>query len=153
MAETRLLVPLDGSTASDSALQKAVAVARQEKDAVVDLLHVIDTRQYNLGLMQGGDVDGRVLYNVEQRAEQELNDLAKPLQDEGLNVRVHLRFGSPRAVIAMDAPTDYASTLIMLGRSTKKVMARLFLGSVASFVLENAPCDVLIVAEPTGRKK
>lgn len=147
----RLLVALDGSDASSVALQKAVELA-QETQAGLDLLHVIDTRQYSVNMTAAGDVDGHVLYNAEQTAEAQLKDLAKPLQDQGLDVKVHLRFGSPRTVIAYDAPKDYGTTFIVLGRSSKKMVTRMFIGSVASFVVENAPCDVLIVTNPGAKQ-
>ncbi|WP_179394390.1 universal stress protein [Lacticaseibacillus absianus] len=143
----RLLVALDGSEASDQALAKAVAIA-QARGCGIDLLHVIDTRQYHMGLASTTGVDGKILYNAEQRAEAELTDIATPLQAQGLDVAIHLRFGSRRSVLAYDAPKDYQTSLIVLGRSSKKMVTRMFIGSVASFVVENAPCDVLIVANP-----
>ncbi|WP_125703936.1 universal stress protein [Lacticaseibacillus daqingensis] len=145
----RILVALDGSQAADTALAKAVAIA-QDRGVGIDLLHVIDTRQYHIGFNQTVGVDGTVLYNAEQSAEAELRDIAKPLLAQGIDVAIHLRFGSPRSVIARDAPRDYKTALIILGRSSKKLVSRMFIGSVASFVVENAPCDVLIVANPAA---
>lgn len=147
MLKTRILVALDGSPAGAAALEKAAALAAVD-DVELDLLYVIDTRSYNVGFAQQPDVDGTILYNAETRAEIELEEQAAPLRKRGLKVNVHLRFGNPRTVIALDAPRDYHSSLIILGRASKRLAARMFIGSVASFVTENAPCDVLIVAAP-----
>ncbi|WP_407895037.1 universal stress protein [Lacticaseibacillus sp. N501-2] len=143
----RVLVAIDGSEASDRALAKAVTIAK-EREWGLDLLHVIDTRQYTAGFGQTGTVDGKLLYNAEQTAEAQLEDLIKPLIAQGIDAKPHIRFGSPRAVVAVDAPKDYNTGLIVIGRSSKKLVSRMFIGSVASFVVENAPCDVLIVANP-----
>ncbi|MFD1432981.1 universal stress protein [Lacticaseibacillus yichunensis] len=143
----RILVAEDGSSAAHAALERAVAIVK-DRGGAIDLLHVIDTRQYSVSLGEGADVSGKVLYNAEQRAEVALTDMAEPLRKEGLRVNIHLRFGSPRSVVAYDAPKDYETTLIILGRSSKRLVSRMFIGSVAGFVVENAPCDVLIVANP-----
>lgn len=140
----RILVAYDGSPAAGKAVATAQAIAAQE-DVVIDLLYVIDTRSYHVGLYQQPDVDGTILYNTETRAELELDEQAKKLQAQGLTVAYHLRFGNPRTVIALDFPQEYHSSLIILGRATKHAATRMFMGSVASFVTENAPCDVLIV--------
>lgn len=138
---------MDGAAAGLAALDKAAALAAGE-DVQLDLLYVIDTRSYNVGFDQQPDVDGTILYNAENRAELELEEQAKPLRERGIKVKTHLRFGNPRTVLAIDAPRDYHSSLIILGRANKRLASRMFIGSVASFVTENAPCDVLIVAAP-----
>ncbi|MFD1440461.1 universal stress protein [Lacticaseibacillus hegangensis] len=149
MTKDRILVAFDGSAAGVAALEKAVAITEMD-DASIDLLYVIDTRSYQVGFAQQPDVDGTILYNAETRAEIELEEQAKPLRARGIEVRTHLRFGNPRTVVALDAPKDYDSSLIILGRSSKRLTSRMFIGSVASFVTENAPCDVLIVANPNA---
>lgn len=150
MTADRILVAIDDSAASQAALARAVAEA-QARDTSLDLCHVIDTRQYNLSFTQGGDVDGEIIYNAQERALVMLEDLAKPLEKAGVRVNIHVRFGSPRSVIALDMPNDYHTTLIVVGRSTKKMMSRMFIGSVAAFVVANAQCDVLVVANPEAR--
>ncbi|WP_390407697.1 universal stress protein [Lacticaseibacillus jixiensis] len=147
MSHDRILVAIDGSDSSDSALQRATAIA-QERGWGIDVLHVIDTRQYGAGFGQVGGVDGRLLYEAEQHAEQDLDAVLKPLLAQGIDAKPHIRFGSPRSVIAIDAVRDYQTSLIVIGRSSKKLVSRMFIGSVASFVVENAACDVLIVANP-----
>lgn len=146
MDNKRILVAIDGSDSSTNALNKATAIAK-ERQWGIDVLHVIDTRQYAAGFASGG-VDGKLLYNAEQRAEVELEAVVTPMQAAGIDAKPHIRFGSPRSVIAIDAVRDYHTGLIVIGRSSKKLVSRMFIGSVASFVVENAACDVLIVANP-----
>ena len=74
----RILVAYDGSPAAGQAVKTAQAIATRE-DVVIDLLYVIDTRSYHVGLYQQPDVDGTILYNAETRAELELDEQAKPL--------------------------------------------------------------------------
>ncbi|WP_461214953.1 universal stress protein [Lacticaseibacillus sp. GG6-2] len=151
MSDTRILVATDGSDSSAVALQKAAMIALDEGWGI-DLLNVIDTRQYTAGFGQTGSVDGKLLYDAEQRAQKHLDDLLQPLIAQGIDAKPHLRFGSPRSVIAFDAVKDYHTGLVVIGRSSKKLVSRMFIGSVASFVVENAACDVLIVANPDVAK-
>lgn len=144
MMTNRIVVAYDGSPAAHRAALTAVSLAQQE-GASVDLLYVIDTRAYRVGIYQQPDVDGTILYNAETRAELILDEEAQALRKLGVNAAYHLRFGNPRTVIALDFTRDYHPQLIILGRTSKRVASRMFMGSVASFVTENAPCDVLIV--------
>ncbi|MFD1484572.1 universal stress protein [Lacticaseibacillus baoqingensis] len=149
MTTKRILVALDGSEAADRALARAVGIAKEQAWGI-DLLQVIDTRQYTSAFGQTGSVDGKLLHESEQRVEKHLQEITAPLAATGLDIKPHIRFGSPRAVIAFDATKDYQTGLIVIGRSSKKMVTRMFIGSVASFVVENAPCDVLIVANPNA---
>ncbi|MCI2032408.1 MAG: universal stress protein [Lactobacillus sp.] len=149
MATQRILVALDGSEAADHALARAVNIAK-EQGWGIDLLQVIDTRQYTLTFGQTGAVDGKLLHETEQQIKHHLDQVVAPLVAKGLKVTPHIRFGSPRSVIAFDATKDYGTSLVVIGRSSKKMVTRMFIGSVASFVVENAPCDVLIVANPNA---
>ncbi len=44
----------------------------------------------------------------------------------------------------VDAAVEYDVNLIIVGTGEKGVIARFFQGSVSRFVLDNAPCSVLV---------
>ena len=91
-------------------------------------------------------ISGDVVYQLVQDAEEKLAKYQELAQNEGAkDVNIHVRFGSPKTVIARDFPADHGNELIMLGKSGLNTLERLLVGSVASFVVQNAKTDVLII--------
>ena len=66
-----ILVPMDGSKESELALGRAVAVAKRNGKAHIDVLNVIDTRAmaYNFAGMS----DGSIAYQLVDKSKQYLN--------------------------------------------------------------------------------
>ena len=60
------------------------------------------------------------------------------------NVSVHLRFGNPKDVIVNDFQPEYHNDLIIVGSTGKNLFQRIIVGSVASYVVRAAKCDVLM---------
>ena len=127
IAYKNILAPVDGSKISTVLVEKAAAVAVRN-NTTLDLLYVIDTN--SLSGLAGMSISGDVVYQLVQDAK---------------DVNIHVRFGSPKTVIARDFPADHGNELIMLGKSGLNTLERLLVGSVASFVVQNAKSDVLIV--------
>jgi len=69
---------------------------------------------------------------------------AAGMRAEGQVVR-----GDPREAIVHAAKVDKAD-LIVMGSHGRSGLAKLLLGSVASFVVSHAPCHVLVVKLPAG---
>lgn len=142
----RVLVAIDGSSGSEAALKKAVKVARREQ-AHLDILQVLDLNSLsydNTGL----SLDGKKVYQVEQVNENYLQDLKQQLIAEkqlpAAEIGVHLRFGNPKSVIVNDFQPEYQNDLIIVGATGKNFIERLIVGSVASYVIRAAKCDVLL---------
>ena len=78
-----------------------------------------------------------------------LRELAKPLKEAGLKVRVHVVAGYAVPEILRVA-RDAGSDLIAMATSGKRGLARLFLGSVAEELLRESDRPVLLSHEPEG---
>ncbi len=59
-----------------------------------------------------------------------------------------MAYGSVRESMAVKLPKKYQIDLIMIGQSGLNAVERFMTGSVASYVIRQAPCDVLVVSEP-----
>lgn len=91
-------------------------------------------------------ISGDVVYQLVQDAEEKLSKYADIARQQGAKeVNIHVRFGSPKTVIARDFPKDHNTGLIMLGKSGLNTLERLLVGSVATFVVQNSKVDILIV--------
>lgn len=140
----RILVPVDGSKEAELALNKAVRVAKMNH-ATLDLLNVLDTKQLSGGY--SGMLSGDAIFQISEDAQNYLNSLKYDIQtnDNLLDVAIHVRFGSPKGIIAHDFPKDHQCDLIMMGSSGMNAVERMLVGSTAAYVNRNATCDVLIV--------
>ena len=139
------MVP-DGSKGAEVALRTAVEVAKRN-NTHLDILRVLDLNSLEYG-GAGIALDGAKIYDIEQENEAYLLDLRDHLVNvDGLdeaNVSVHLRFGNPKDVIVNDFQPEYHNDLIIVGSTGKNLFQRIIVGSVASYVVRAAKCDVLM---------
>ena len=142
----RILVAVDGSKGAEVALRTAVEVAKRN-NTHLDILRVLDLNSLEYG-GAGIALDGAKIYHIEQENEAYLLDLRDHLVNvDGLdeaNVSVHLRFGNPKDVIVNDFQPEYHNDLIIVGSTGKNLFQRIIVGSVASYVVRAAKCDVLM---------
>lgn len=142
----KILVAIDGSKGGEVALKEAIEVAKRN-DAHLDVLRVMDLNSLEYG-GAGIALDGEQIYEIEHDSEEYLLELRrKAIQEAGLKpeqIRVHLRFGNPKLVIVEDFQSEYENDLIIVGSTGKNFLQRLVVGSVASYVIRSARCDVLV---------
>ena len=96
-------------------LVEKAAAVAVRNETSLDLLYVIDTN--SLSGLAGMSISGDVVYQLVQDAEEKLAKYQELARNE----------------------------LIMLGKSGLNTLERLLVGSVASFVVQNAKTDVLII--------
>lgn len=58
---------------------------------------------------------------------------------------MHVRFGTPKKVIANDFPKDHQNDLIVVGETGLSRLQRAMAGTVPSFVTKSATVDVLVL--------
>lgn len=152
MKQDKILVPVDGSESAERSFDKAVKIAITE-NAHVDVLNVIDTRQF-LGEMQDTLITGDTVYQMTQDAEKYLKSL-KDWAHDNLNfdnVDYHIRYGSPKAIISYDFVKDHHDNLIIMGATGLNAVERMLMGSVTEYVNQHALADVLIVRTDIDNK-
>lgn len=138
-----ILVPVDGSKVTDHVLDRAIEVAK-ENHAHLDILNVLEVNQFNQ--TYGSAVSGDVVFRLTETAENHLNTLKQKALDAGVSdVDIHIRFGNPKPIIAKEFPQDHHNDAIVIGSTGLSAVERIIIGSVTSFVIRTAACDVLIV--------
>lgn len=138
-----IAVPLDTSKFAELALAKAIGVATRN-ESHLDLLSIIDTHQSNY---YGGLSNGSIVNSLVEDATEYLTELIDQIKDQyGLtDISMHIRFGNPKTVIALDFTKEHHNDLIMMGATGMGALERVMTGSVTDFVTRNASCDVLVV--------
>jgi nucleotide-binding universal stress UspA family protein len=141
----KIIVPLDGSTWSETAIPRAVEIARVH-DAEVVLLHVYQSK--------AGDYAGQwALAGQQEIADQtyeqmrdQLVALRNRLRAEGLSAReVLIRSTSPAQAICDFVNAEDGISLIVMSTHGRTGLARWLVGSVAQKVLKDARCPVTLV--------
>lgn len=131
-----IVVGYDGSDAARRALAR-VRVLGERASKVIVVAVATDLRSEGLGSpLAGGPVDTRRLLD-------EALDLLGP--PERIAVEVRMASGDP-AVVLVEIARDVAADLLIVGRQGGDFVARTLLGSVAQRAVQQAPCDVLVVA-------
>ena len=152
----KLLVPVDGSNASISAVKKALELARQYGFAI-KLISVVTEKssEYRRHENAWRGVDGSIISEseeLEKRLEEKIKENAQRLLDaivskldfSGIRVEKEVLLGEPYAKILETAKNDNIDIIVMSNRGFSKVK-RFFVGSVTQKVISDAPCPVLVV--------
>ncbi|VDG18850.1 universal stress protein [Lactiplantibacillus mudanjiangensis] len=140
---TKILVPMDGSKQAETALTKAVEVAKRN-EAHIDVLSVIDPGQFGYNL--AGLADGDITYQLVQDSEAYLQKKVAEIKAQGFDdIEFHIRMGSPKPIISQDFVQDHNNDLIMMGSTGLNAMERVLEGSVTTYVQRNALTDVIVV--------
>lgn len=150
MSFRRILVPVDFSTPSDIALERAVELATALA-ARVEILHVWASPEFvpidsSLTIATPGGEKINLTEYLHRQAEASLQELLAHLEKRGLHgVTGRAVMGDPADEIVAASKTH---DLVVMGTHGRRAIAHLFLGSVAERVVRRAACPVLTVRAP-----
>jgi nucleotide-binding universal stress UspA family protein/predicted transcriptional regulator len=142
----RLLVPLDGSSLAERALDCALEIAQPDSRLV--LVRADESagtsraeRQHGSVLPGAGD--------LEKSPATYLSSIAETLRSKGRRVDTDVRLGRPAEQI-LEAARAHESDVIVMGTHGRSGPARWLLGSVADEVVRHADRPVLLVSVRTS---
>lgn len=140
----RILVPIDGSTTSERALQEAIRLI-DDQPVMLRLVHVIDDLQF---LDAEGYVDYAALQELtRQIGERTLAKAAEVARQADITVETTLlEANGERIARIIDAEAaSWAADLIVIGTHGRAGFNHLLFGSVAEGVVRGASIPVLLV--------
>ncbi|SFG16172.1 Nucleotide-binding universal stress protein, UspA family [Halopelagius inordinatus] len=135
----RILVPTDGSRATERAVRNALDIAGKY-DATVHALYVVDTSVYS-SIEAGADVVIESLHEEGQTAVDEVADRARAA---GVEAETEVVSGSAHQAI-LDYADEEAIDLIVMGTHGRTGIDRYLLGSVTEKVVRSSDVPVLTV--------
>lgn len=137
-----ILVPLDGSAPSWSALDFALS---NYKDADVVVLNVVNPMEgvYAADPM-GGDYWEGWEENAEGRADRLFEEARERAEEVGRELTTAVEMGSPARTI-IDYAEEHDVEHIVMGSHGRRGVTRILLGSVAELVVRRAAVPVTIV--------
>ena len=138
-----ILVPIDFSEMSKLALAWATSLC-DGGGASLHVLHVLETVTVADPVDVPFDSRTQVTQAIEATAWDDLRGLLPDEDRERLNVTLAVEWGLPVVEILRYASTHRIG-LIAMGTHGHRHLKEMWLGSVASSVVRNAPCTVLVV--------
>lgn len=153
----KILVPVDGSNASISAVKKSIEIGKKY-NSLIKLISVVKStekrrKERNENLWSA--VDGSIISDsveLENKLESKYMENAQMLLDQivikldfnGIKVEKQVLVGEPFEKIVETAKNGGFDLIVMGNRGFSKVK-RFFVGSVTQKVISEAPCPVLVI--------
>lgn len=149
-----VLVGIDGSKQSEMALQKGIISAIQN-NAKLTLLSVINGERYpNTSTVGYGFIDRSVYDTAVNEMKKRLAEYKQKAEDAGVGeVETEVKIGNAKLELGTDYPRDHDVDLIVVGATGLNVIGRMIVGSTSSYVIRQAPCDVMVVKTDQENKE
>ncbi|MEJ2362114.1 MAG: universal stress protein [Gammaproteobacteria bacterium] len=137
-----ILLAYDGTTYSEHVLQRGAELARLCQ-ARLHLLSIVVTTG-NMAIAEA--VGATDVWGIEQKSLEKIVDEAlQNLQAQGLQVSACVRSGEPDSEIVRYA-REIQADLVILGHTSKGMLSRWLQGSLCAKLLDQLPCNLLVVA-------
>lgn len=142
----KILVPIDFSDYSKNALKYAVQFSKNFK-AKIYLVYVVEPVIYPADFSMGQVAIPSMDFDLHERAEEELKNLAQNFISADIEVETLIKSGKPFVEINETAREKDVDLIIIATHGHSGVEHILF-GSTAEKVVRKAPCPVLTLREP-----
>nr|WP_300095530.1 universal stress protein [Sedimentibacter sp.] len=153
----KILVPVDGSTASINAVKKSIEVAKKFNGSIklLTVVHIDGLNNYMRYKKQWSQVDGSAILELnpeEKKIEEKmkensckiLNAIVEKLDFSNIHTEEEVLIGEPYEVILETAKNENFDLIVMGNRGFSKIK-RFFIGSVTQRVISDSPCPVLVI--------
>ena len=144
----RILVAVDGSSASTRAVLAAVELASYSGGrSEIRLIHVLDEMTYFTGLSPHAGDSGAVIAAMQEAGREILADALAVVQAAGIRADTVLidQFGAHLAEAVAAQARQWDASLTVVGTHGRRGIGRMLLGSGAEQIIRLAPGPVLVV--------
>lgn len=140
----RLILPVDGSPASNRGVAFAAQLAKSE-GATVYVCSAVDEAATVLPVAEGSALNPAPLFEgMETLAQQQVSAALDVLRDAGVTALGSIVYGNPVAEVALFARREHADGIV-LGTNGRTGIERIFMGSVTAALLRIADVPVVTV--------
>jgi nucleotide-binding universal stress UspA family protein len=157
----KILVPVDGSAPSNSALEAAIELGRLTQ-AQLRLFHVVDETSFALaagygfgGTLYSPEYTGDMIDRLKEAGKEILQAAEARVRAAGLEVSsvLHDSFQGRLCDQVLEQVAAWPADLIVLGSHGRRGLDRVFMGSDAESILRVAPVPVLLLRAGAAGKK
>ncbi|KRM13182.1 universal stress protein [Paucilactobacillus suebicus] len=142
----KILVGIDGSDQALNALHRAIDLA-QALDASLLLVTVVDNRAIAMAISNTGNyvMAPNLRDDLMANASATMDKFVAEVKEAGIPYKTKVYTGDHKLELAENLPKDENIDAIVIGATGQSRMERVFIGSTASYIMNNAKCDVIIV--------
>ena len=141
-----ILVPVDGSSTSGQAINKALAIAEKFSSAVT-LIYVIDPYAFTGVGTDFAYGQSEYLSAATKEAHSAIGDATRIFEEHGVAVKGRVVEGHTVYRSILDSAEAANADLIVMGSHGRRGLEKLVLGSVTAQVLSHAHLPVLVVRD------
>ena len=139
-ADNRILVAFDGSRLEEKAFDEAVRIASSNQ-ASLTLIAIVNDAE----LATSAFSFSKLFAQEKERAETEMLKKIQAATEAGVGeVQAFVEVGNPKQIIVKYA-ADNAVDLLVIGATGKGAITQSLVGSTTAYVVNHAPCNVLVV--------
>lgn len=131
-----ILVPVAGTSADEGAIDLACRLANKKNGSRIFAVHVIPVER---SLPLDTEIESEI-----GRAETILTHIEKIAREHSCQIETDILQAREVGPAIIDEATEREVDLILIGVTYKKHFGQFCLGDVLPYVLENAPCRVLL---------
>ncbi|WP_265455165.1 universal stress protein [Enterococcus sp. HY326] len=136
-----ILVAVDGSEQADKAFEESLAIAKNSQAKLYIAIIINDADISNSAYAYTKVLDAEMEFAKNKAA-----DKIRLAESEGVTNTVSIvELGSPKQLISSTLPEKHNIDLIVIGVTGKGRIQRMLVGSTTAFVVNHAPCNVLVV--------
>lgn len=149
----KILVPVDGSSASINVVKKSIEIAKKYNFSI-KLINVIepgDVSSHRRNDKLWHQVDGSIIsgkdesqMSLEVNSTQLLDEIIEKLDSFDVKIEKEVLLGEPHVKILETAKNENFDLIVMGNRGLSKIK-RLLLGSITQKVLSESQCPVLVI--------
>ena len=141
----RILVPVDGSPASNRGLEEAIELAKNQ-DAEILLLHVVDEWKVAAGDIAAVNLEAGAKTLMDAGSAL-LSEAVSRVRNAGVSATSALieQLGVPVGATVVQRAREWPADLIVCGTHGRRGLARLLMGSDAEHIVRHTPVPVLLV--------
>ena len=144
---SKILVPVDGSTASLKGLSEAIKLAKPS-NAKVKLVHVVNEFIMSAEYVPSIHYE-QLIVNLRDLGKKVLEAAAQAAREQNVTPEIQLveTIGGRAADAIIEAAKQWPADLIVMGTHGRRGLRRLAMGSDAELVLRKSSVPVLMVRE------
>jgi len=141
MEFNKILVPVTGTQVDDEAMRLACRLAKKNKGKIWAV--------YVITVKRSLPLDAEIKPEI-GKAEDILDHIASVAEEEDYEVETDLLQAREAGPTIVDEAVEREVDLILIGLSYKRRFGQFSLGSVVPYVLQNAPCQVILYHQYTS---
>jgi nucleotide-binding universal stress UspA family protein len=138
----KILVPVNGTEADDEAVRLACRLAKKDKGNIWAVC-VITVRR---SLPLDAEIESEI-----NKSETILDHAQSIAEEEEYEIETDLLQAREVGPTIVDEALEREADLILIGIEYKRHFGQFSLGSVVPYVLENAPCRIILFQQYTGK--